>query len=98
MAALKRMAVAEGLLIDKKSPVFYRTFMDTVRRYGRVREMELMTRYFIALGNPAVPVGFTPLGVKLFIKGKISLQMPSLFSEGKLDPIYRKVREMEANS
>jgi heterodisulfide reductase subunit C2 len=96
MSALKRLAVAEGKLKDKKSIRFYTTFLDNVRRYGRVREMDMMTRYFLALKSPLTPIGFTPLGVKLMAKGKISVQMPNLFGAGKMDAIYRKVRELEA--
>lgn len=96
MAALKRVALSEGLFTDRKSPVFYRAFLDTVRRYGRVREMELMARYFWGLKNPLVPIGFTHLGVKLLLKGKISPRMPAWSARGKLDAIYRKVEEMEA--
>jgi len=98
MGALKRLAVAEGLFTDRKGPVFYRTFLDTVRRYGRVREMELMTRYFLTLKNPLIPIGFTSLGVRLLVKGKISPQMPLLSAGGKLDAIYRKVKELEARA
>jgi heterodisulfide reductase subunit C len=98
IAALKWIAVAEGWFKDKRSPVFYKTFMDVVRRYGRVREMELMGRYFLSLKNPITPIGFTPLGIKLMLKGKISPQMPSFSGEGKLDAIFRKVREVEAGS
>lgn len=96
MGALKRLAVAEGRSREKKSVRFYRAFLDNVRRYGRVREMDLMTRYFLSLKNPLTPMGFTPLGVKLIARGKISAQMPNLFGAGKMDAIYRKVREMEA--
>lgn len=95
MGALKRLAMAEGRLKEKKSTRFYHAFLDNVRRYGRVREMDMMTRYFISLKNPITPMGFTPLGVKLMAKGKISAQMPNLFSAGKMDAIYRKVRELE---
>lgn len=98
IGALKRLAVAEGMTIDKKSPVFYRAFLATVRRYGRVREMEMMARYFLTLKNPITPIEFTPLGIKLMGKGKISPQMPRLFGKGKLDAIYRKVQELEGHS
>ena len=98
MGALKRLAVSQGKCKEKKSTKFYLTFLDNVRRYGRVREMDLMTRYFLSLKNPITPLGFTPLGVKLMVKGKISLQPPNLFSVGKMDAIYRKVRELEGRS
>jgi len=98
IGALKRAAVAEGIFSDKKSPAFYRTFLDTVRRYGRVREMEMMTRYFVSLKNPITPFGFTSLGIKLMVKGKLSPQMPSFFGKRKLDAMYKKVQEVEARS
>ena len=96
MAALKRIAIRENLLPDKKSSRFYLSFMETVRRYGRVREMELMARYFLSLKDPLTPLSFTPLGVKLLTRGKLAPQFPSLFGTGKLDAIYRKVQELEA--
>lgn len=96
MGALKRLAFSEGALSDKKSPYFYRTFVDIVRRYGRVREMELMARYFIALKSIFTPMGFTPLGISLIVKGKLPLQMPSFLGEAKLKALYAKVQELEA--
>lgn len=98
MAALKRLAVAEGYRKEKKSPRFYGSFMETVRKYGRVREMEMMARYFLALRSPITPLSFTPLGIKLMAKGKIAPQMPSFSGDGKLDALYRKVKEVEARS
>jgi len=96
MAALKRVASAEGWFKDKKSPFFYRAFLDNVCRYGRVREAEMMGRYFLALASPGVALSFTPLGIRLMAKGKIALRMPSFTGPGKLDHLYRKVRELEA--
>jgi heterodisulfide reductase subunit C len=94
--ALKQLAFAGGIA-EKKGARFYRTFLDTVRRYGRVREMELMARYFLAMKSPILPLSFTPLGMKLMIKGKVSPEMPKLFGPGKLDAICRKVEELEAS-
>jgi heterodisulfide reductase subunit C len=94
--ALKQLAIARGVA-EKKGARFYRTFLDAVRRYGRVREMELMARYFLAMKSPILPLSFTPLGIRLMIKGKVSPEMPKLFGPGKLDGIYRKVEELEAS-
>ncbi|NTW36695.1 MAG: hypothetical protein HGB17_11300 [Syntrophobacteraceae bacterium] len=95
---MKRLAIAEGRAVDKKSPLFYRSFLDSIRRYGRVREMEMMARYILSLKNPITPIAFAPLGIKLMVKGKISPQMPSFSGKGKLEAIYRKVQELEARS
>ena len=94
---LKRAAVAEGFLQESSSIRFYQAFVDSVRRYGRVRETEMMARYFLALKDPLKPLQFTPLGMKLLFKGKLVPQMPRFFGSGKLDVLFRKVREVEAN-
>jgi len=96
--ALKRLAAARGFTAKEKGTRFYRSFLKTARRYGRIREMELMTRYFLAMKDPFLPLGFTPLGVKLLRKRKISPQIPRLSGPGKLDAIFRKVEELEADS
>jgi heterodisulfide reductase subunit C len=93
--ALKKLAYSRGIT-EKKSASFYRIFLDTVRRYGRVREMELMTRYFLAVKSPVLPLSFAPLGLRLMGKGKVDLELPQFFGPGKLDALYKKVEEMEA--
>jgi heterodisulfide reductase subunit C len=95
MGDLKRAAVVERTIWDRRSPLFYQTFMDTVRRYGRVREAELMSRYFLSVRNPAVPMKFMPLGLKLMMKGKLSFKFPNFFGKGRLDKIYRKAQAVE---
>jgi heterodisulfide reductase subunit C len=96
MSALKRLAAAQGLHKYKQSTYFYQTFMDTVRRYGRQREMEFMNRYFLSMKNPFFPLGFASLGIKLMKKRKVPLEVPKLFGEGRFDRLFRKVEELEA--
>lgn len=98
MAALKRTAIEEGWYTTKKtSSLFYKAFLRTVRQYGRVREGEMMSRYFLALKNPVVPLRFASLGIKLLMKGKLSVATPC-FGRGKLDTLYRKARELETEA
>jgi len=98
IGALKRLAAAEGIDKHKQSINFYRSFMDTVRRYGRVREMEFMNRYFFSMKNPVLPLGFASLGLKLLRKGKIPIEVPKVFGDGRFDRLFRKVEELEAKS
>ena len=98
MSALKRLAAAESIQKYKQSSNFYRTFMDTVRRYGRVREMEFMNRYFLSMKNPFFPLSFVPMGLKLMKKRKVPLEMPRLFGKGRFDRLFEKVEELEAKS
>ena len=97
MALLKQIAARRGLSQYKQSTLFYKNFMESVRRHGRVREMEFMTLYFAAMKNPLVPLRFTPLGMKLMSKGKVSLKIPSKGS-GALNAVFKKVEELEAGS
>jgi heterodisulfide reductase subunit C len=95
MGALKQIAARENSAKHKQSILFYKSFMESVRRHGRVRESEFMTLYFLAMKNPFLPFRFALLGMKLMAKGKVSVQIPSGQTEGNLDAIFRKVKELE---
>ena len=97
MALLKQIAARQGLSQYKQSSLFYKNFMESVRRHGRVREMEFMTLYFITMKNPLVPLRFMPLGMKLMSKGKVSVKNP-LKRSGALNAVFKKVEELEAGS
>ena len=94
MSALKQLAARENLECFKQSSRFYESFLESVRRHGRVREMEMMNLYFLAMKNPLIPLKYAGLGIKLMKKRKIPLQLPSK-GIGALDKIFRKVRELE---
>jgi heterodisulfide reductase subunit C len=97
MEALKQIAARENLSAYKQSTLFYKNFIKSVRRHGRVREMEFMTTYFSALKNPLVPFRFASLGLRLIKKRKISLKLPSKVQR-PLESIFQKVEELEIRS
>jgi heterodisulfide reductase subunit C len=94
MAALKQIASKEKIKVHKQSNEFYKQFMASVRRHGRVREMEFMTLYFLSMKNPLLPLRYTPLGIKMMVKGKLPLEMPSK-GKAPLDAIFKKAAELE---
>jgi heterodisulfide reductase subunit C len=94
MAALKRAAARKGLKSCRSEIHFYRAFIDSVRRHGRVREMEFMTLYMARMKSPLLPLRFAPLGLKLVGKGKVPLQLPSR-GQGKLAALFTKVETLE---
>lgn len=107
MGILKRLAADQELKKHRESTNFYSAFIKTVRRYGRVREMEFINRYFLSMKNPFFPLGFASVGLKLMKKGKVPLQLPLLipvrdeqgkirYFEGRFDRLFRKVEELEA--
>ena len=90
---LKQLALEKGV----KSPAsraFYRSFNDVVRRYGRMREVEFMARYFVT-SNPFGALGFAKLGLTLLLRGKIQLELPRVRGPGRLDRLFERVAELE---
>lgn len=94
MSLLKQAASKLKLKQFQRSSLFYDAFLDSVRKHGRVREMEFMTHYFVSLKNPMIPFGYAGLGLKLLAKGKIR---PDFGSAGKknLNGMFKKVAELE---
>lgn len=94
MAALKQLGARLELAQNRSGNLFYRSFLQSVRGHGRVRETELMTLYFMRMKNPFLPLRFAPLGLRLMAKGKIHVELPSR-GTGKLETLFAKVEELE---
>ena len=94
MHALKRLGARHRLTPHKASTAFYRQFMESVRRHGRVNELEFMTLYFADMKNPLLPLRYTLLGLRLVAKGKLSLRWP-MRRKRPLEAIFRKAAERE---
>ena len=103
IGALKRTAIAERIGPYKESTNFYRAFMDVVRRYGRVDELEFMTRYFLSTNIFSI-IGYVPLGLAMLMHGKVTIKgglrmaprLVGISGAGRLDALFRKVEELEA--
>jgi len=94
MDGLKQIAAETHSCGQRGSIQFYRKFIQSVRRHGRVRELEFMTYYLAALKNPWIMLRFAPLGIRLILKGKISLWSPAKHRH-PLGPIFHKVELLE---
>jgi len=71
MDALRVMGRRRGIRPgDRNVGVFHRTFLDSVRRYGRSHELGLMIGY--KLGTMRLTEDL-PLGLKMLAKGKLAL-------------------------
>jgi heterodisulfide reductase subunit C len=95
MATLKQAAFIARPTAFKVSRDFYKNFMGSVRRNGRVNEMEFMSLFFLSRKNPILPLRYAPLGIKFMAKGKVKPAIPKLSQSGPLESIFRKVEEME---
>lgn len=97
MHQLKLIAVKEKLPEYRESNLFYKSFLDSVHRHGRVREMNMMTQYFLSLTDPIVVIKFASLGLKLISKRKLALHMGSK-GDRPLDALFKKVEELEGTA
>jgi heterodisulfide reductase subunit C2 len=101
MHDLKQMAYRGHMARYKPSTAFYGHFMNTIRRHGRIRETEFISRYFLTMTprNPLLPLSYTGLGFKLFRKGKMPIEYP-FAAPGKrsLEKIFQKAISMEASA
>jgi heterodisulfide reductase subunit C len=91
---LKELAIERGIVSSGASGAFYRAFADVMRRYGRMRELEFMVRFFLT-SNPLSALGFARLGLTMLRKGKVHLELPRLGGKGRLDPLFERVAELE---
>jgi heterodisulfide reductase subunit C len=89
---LKQMALQRGVKWPE-SKAFYNSFNAVVRQYGRMREVEFMARFFLT-SNPLGAL----LGAVLLARGKIQLELPRLRGPGRLDRLFERVAELEAEA
>ena len=91
---LKQLALQERIGEWRESTAFYRAFSDVMRRYGRMKEIEFMVRYFLAT-NPLAALDYAKLGLTLLARRKAHLELPRLGGEGRLDRLFERVAELE---
>jgi len=91
---LKRMAMQDRIEQYPESVRFYEVFAWVMRRYGRVREMEFMARYFLAT-DPLAALDYAPMALGMLTRGKIKPEVPRLVGQGRLDELFQKVAELE---
>jgi heterodisulfide reductase subunit C len=94
MHVLKQAASREKPQRYRAVTAFYRHFIESVRRHGRVNELEFMTYYFAEMKNPMLPLRYSWLGLRLVAKGKLPLHWP-LRRTQPLESLFRKVAELE---
>lgn len=95
MGLLTRMARIQNPGPFKQSHRFYREFLDSVRRHGRVNEAEFMSLFFWSMKNPVLPFQYASLGMKLLQKRKISVFRSWKKDQFGMEKIFNKVRELE---
>ena len=95
MSMLKEIAGKNDIPKYRSSSKFYSSFMESVRRHGRVRESEFLSLYFMSMKNPLLPLKYSSLGLKLLSKNKVKFQIPSKPDHVPIAHLFEKVTQME---
>jgi quinone-modifying oxidoreductase, subunit QmoC len=90
MYALKREAI-ENKIYPKNFPVpiLAKTFFNEVKRHGRISEASLLVNYYLRY-NIFKMLGYSSLGLKLFMKGRLSLFEKGMKDKKNLQALLRE--------
>lgn len=93
MYILKNLAWKEQMKNDSKNiSCFYNSFQDLIVKRGRMNETELIMKYSFKT-NPAKLMGFAPLGIKMFLKGRIGVVPPGVKNKNQVQQILKLAKE-----
>ncbi len=91
--ALESLATQQGFRVKgTRTPVMYRSFVNSIRGNGRVHEFGMMFRYYLT--RPLEGLKMLPVGLKLFLHKRMPL-MPKKVKGGEdLSKVIQKFREI----
>ena len=90
MAALRNMAIARGLAKDKEA-TFSKIFVEVLKRHGRMFELEVMLRYFLAETDLGDLFQQAELGINMVRKRKLALRPERIENAEELAEIAERM-------
>jgi heterodisulfide reductase subunit C len=94
MYTLKRLSVKTRLYDETTAPDFSRTFVSTVKQYGRAFELGLMSRHMLK-HNPFGVFKVADMGISMVTKGRLSFTPKRIKGIDGLKAILAKAKELE---
>ena len=91
MDAMRREALAQGVVTDKKVASFNQAFLNLVEKYGRVHEVELTLQFNLKTGQLFKDMD---LGLPMFTRGKVHLLPAAVKGRQEVKNIFERVRQM----
>ena len=93
MYALKRISIREGKAKDTDAPALAKTFTDLVERFGRSFEFGLASRFYL-FHKPLSMLKMGPMGLSMFVRGRMSLVPKRIRQVEQLQAIIQKARQI----
>ena len=96
MDTLRQCSERRGLRPDQHSiPVFHKTFMDSIRRYGRVHEIHMAVAYTVKNSGWLGSLKMAGFGLSMFLKGKTKLLPSRVRSVKSLRQLFPKAENVQ---
>lgn len=96
MDTLRVIANQEGKTQQAKSAaLMHKTFMSSIIKHGKIYELGLATRMYLA--DPASLFRDTGMGLSMFLKGKLSILPPKVKGAGEIKKIVENCKKMEGD-
>lgn len=96
--SLESLAVKHGYPVKgTRNPAMYRSFVASIKSQGRVQELNMMLRYYLAT-NPLAAIKALPVALKLLRHKRLPLRAEKVQGKTDLTKIRRKFREVRGQS
>jgi len=89
MDTLREVAVKERVSKEPNITMFHQLFLNSVKRWGRVHELELIGLYKLKSGQLFSDM---QLGQQMFMKGKLALLPDGVRNKKGIREIFEKVK------
>jgi heterodisulfide reductase subunit C len=87
---LREAALSAGVPpAEPNIPKFHQAFLESVRRGGRVHELDMIRRYKMSSGELTKDVG---MGLKMFMKGKIKILGEKIKGQKEVERLFEQSR------
>lgn len=100
MDVLRQLQVESGTEAkEPKVPIFHRTFLNTIKKFGRIHELSLLTNFLYKSGGIGDNLksgewkNDLRLGIKMFLRGKLKLFPPSKKGVEDLRKLFDQAKE-----
>jgi heterodisulfide reductase subunit C len=91
MDTLRQLSQREGIkTAQKNAPLFHSAFLSSMRRYGRVHELEMALVYTLKSGGLSGLKKQVGTGLAMFKRGKIKLLPPRVSARRQVKNIFKK--------
>jgi heterodisulfide reductase subunit C len=100
--ALESLASECGYEVKQThAPAMYQRFVDSIRSYGRVHELGMMTGFYLSIvpylvSHPMVALKLLPLGLVLLRHKRLPLMPKKVKAKEELSQIIQKFREVRS--